>query len=104
MHYATRQQHATTAFKLFSEIDGLNPIMPKGAMYMMIGIQLNRFPDFSSCMEFAEALVREQSVKLFPGFPCFNFPGYLRIVLTVPEDLIIEACQRIKEFCEAHIN
>lgn len=70
---------------------------------MMIGIDLDKFPGFSSCLEFTEGLIKEQSVQTFPGYPCFNFPGFFRIVLTVPENLIIEACARIKEFCAAHI-
>jgi tyrosine aminotransferase len=70
---------------------------------MMIGIDLKKFPEYSSCLEFTEGLIKEQSVLLFPGFPCFNFPGFFRIVLTVPENLIQEACERIKKFCETHI-
>lgn len=72
-------------------------------MYLMIKVELEKFPEYSSCLEFSEALIREESVLLFPGVPCFHFPGFIRIVLTVPEDLIIEACERIKEFCVRHI-
>lgn len=74
--------------------------MPKGAMYMMIGIELEKFQKFTTCLDFTHGLTREQSVQTFPGFPCFFYPSYFRIVLTVPEQLIIEACERIKEFCE----
>lgn len=94
-------QHALVAFNLLRDAPGLNPIMPKGAFYMMIGINLKNFPEFSSCLEFVEGLIAEQSVLTFPG-PCFDFPGYFRVVLTVPEDLIIEACNRIHEFCHKH--
>lgn len=69
---------------------------------MMIGIELNKFPEFSSCLEFTQNLIREQSVPTFPGDPCFFFPGYMRIVLTVPEMMIIKSGSRIKEFCEKH--
>lgn len=68
---------------------------------MMIGIDLGKFPEFASCLEFVENLAMEQSVLAFPG-PCFDFPSYFRFVLTVPEDMIIEACQRIQEFCYDH--
>lgn len=74
--------------------------MPRGAMYMMVGIELNHFPKFSTCLEFTQGLTAEQSVETFPGYPCFFFKGYFRIVLTVPQNLITEACLRIKEFCE----
>lgn len=82
------------------DIPGLTPIMPRGSMYMMVGIDLENFPKFSTCLEFTQGLIKEQSVQTFPGFPCFFYPSYFRIVLTVPENLITEACKRIKEFCE----
>jgi tyrosine aminotransferase len=71
-------------------------------MYMMTMIDLGKFPSVTSCREWTEKLIEEQSVLLFPGSPCFNFAGCFRIVLTVPEDMIIEACGRIKEFCEKY--
>lgn len=71
-------------------------------MYMMIRIDLKSFPEFSSCLDFTQGLIREQSVLTFPGYPCFEFPGFFRIVLTVPEDMIIESCFRIREFCNDH--
>lgn len=70
---------------------------------MMIQVELEKFSDFSTCLEFSEGLIREQSVFLFPGVPCFNFPGFIRIVLTLPVDLIKESCARITEFCENHV-
>lgn len=69
---------------------------------MMIRIDLENFPQHKTCLEFTQALTKEQSVLTFPGYPCFFFPSYFRIVLTVPENLITEACKRIKEFCETH--
>ena len=45
--------------------------------------------------------MREESVFPLPG-KCFNIPDYFRIVLTVPGDLMAEACQRIAQFCERH--
>lgn len=95
------QHHALLAYENLKNAPGLTPIMPKGAFYMMIGINLEHFPQFSSCLEFTEGLTVEQSVLTFPG-PCFNLPGYFRFVLTVPADIIIEACKRIQEFCFEH--
>lgn len=69
---------------------------------MMIGIDLEMFPKFSSCLDFTNELTKEQSVMTFPGYPCFFYPSFFRIVLTVPENMITEACKRIKEFCETH--
>lgn len=75
--------------------------MPDGAMYMMIGIDIEHFPEFDNELDFVQALVREQSVFCLPG-ECFEYPNYIRIVLTVPEEMIWEASIRIAEFCGKH--
>ncbi|KAJ6638585.1 Tyrosine aminotransferase, partial [Pseudolycoriella hygida] len=94
-------KNAQTAFQLIRKIPGLRPIMPEGAMYMMIGIDVDRFPEYSNELNFVQDLVKEESVFCLPG-QCFDYPNYMRIVLTVPEEMIIEACGRIAEFCENH--
>lgn len=33
---------------------------------------------------------------------CFHFPNYFRIVLTVPQEMMLEAVDRIAAFCKAH--
>lgn len=99
--FYSMQKHAKLAYGILSEVDGLRPVMPDGAMYMMIGITIDNFPEFHNEMEFVQALVREQSVFCLPG-ECFEYPNYIRIVLTVPEEMIWEACIRIAEFCEKH--
>lgn len=75
--------------------------MPSGAMYMMIGINIENFPEYENELEFVQDLVKEQSVFCLPG-ECFDYPHYFRIVLTVPEDMLWEACIRISEFCDKH--
>lgn len=98
---ATLHRHAELAFKSVKRIRGLRPVMPGGAMYMMIGIDIERFPEYETDLEFVQALVAEQSVFCLPG-ACFEYPNYMRIVLTVPEDMMVEACHRLAEFCEKH--
>lgn len=66
---------------------------------MMIKIELEKFPKFSSSMDVFRALIEEENVHIFPG-EIFNFTGFMRIVLTVPMDALIDGCTRIKEFCE----
>lgn len=95
------QKHATITFRLLNAVKGLRPIRPDGAMYMMIGIDVDGFAGIADEMEFVQALVREQSVFCLPG-RCFDYPNYMRIVLTVPEEMIAEACARIAEFCAVH--
>lgn len=86
---------------MLSEIEGLKPVMPEGAMYMMVGIDLKLFSEFNDGMAFIKALVEEESVFGLPG-ECFGYPNYIRIVITIPEDKMREACERIKEFCATH--
>jgi tyrosine aminotransferase len=52
-------------------------------------------------VEFAKRLLAEESVLVLPG-TCFHAPGYLRIVITVPEDELEEAWNRLEVFCERH--
>merc|ERR1711971_1085145 len=93
---------AKLSFEKLSPIPGLRPVMPSGAMYMMVGIDRAGFSkDFSNDLEIVEAMVTEQSVFCLPG-KCFNIPNFFRIVLTVPGKLMAEACDRIAEFCEKH--
>lgn len=35
-------------------------------------------------------------------FQAFEYPNFFRIVVTVPEELMLEACARIREFCQCH--
>ncbi|XP_055622029.1 tyrosine aminotransferase [Toxorhynchites rutilus septentrionalis] len=98
---STLYRHAEMAYKAIKHIRGLRPVMPGGAMYMMIGIDIECFPEFETDLEFVQALVAQQSVFCLPG-QCFEYPNYVRIVLTVPEEMIIEACKRLDEFCEKH--
>jgi tyrosine aminotransferase len=64
-------------------------------MYMMVGIDLSAFPGYQTDLQIVEALVSEQSVFCLPG-KCFNIPDFFRIVLTVPKEMLLEACNRIQ--------
>lgn len=95
------QTNADICSKILSAVKGLNPIMPHGAMYMMVGIDMARFPTFKTDVEIAEALISEESVFCLPG-TFFYLENYVRLVLTVPHDVMSEACERIREFCAVH--
>lgn len=75
--------------------------MPDGAMYMMIQIDIDCFPEFQNDLSLMKAMIQEQSVFCLPG-TVFELPNFMRIVLTVPEEMIQEACERMAEFCEKH--
>lgn len=95
------ESNATLFYKKISAIPGLKPVMPQGAMYMMIGIEMKHYPEYRNDVEFTESLVTEQSVFCLPA-KCFDYPNYFRVVLTVPQDKLLESCERIEEFCKEH--
>uniref|UniRef100_A0A8D2ZDW9 Tyrosine aminotransferase n=1 Tax=Scophthalmus maximus TaxID=52904 RepID=A0A8D2ZDW9_SCOMX len=88
-------------FNELSAVPGLNPVKSSGAMYLMVGIDMDHFPEFRNDVDFTERLVTEQSVFCLPT-SAFEYPNFFRIVLTVPEELMAEACGRIREFCQCH--
>ncbi|KAH6569671.1 hypothetical protein BASA50_002133 [Batrachochytrium salamandrivorans] len=87
---------------LLSDIPGLVPVYPQGAMYLMIGLKLEEFNGITDDVDFVEKLMEEESVLLLPG-KCFRCPGpFVRIVLTPPKAQLEDAYQRIREFCVRH--
>lgn len=90
-----------TVYDRLKDVRGLRPIMPKGSMYLLLGLELDKFSAIDSSMEFMEMLIKEQSVYTFPS-ECFHFPGFLRLVLTAPMEVLVDACDRIIECCEKY--
>eukprot|EP01116_Phalansterium_solitarium_P010982 TRINITY_DN26592_c0_g1_i1.p1 TRINITY_DN26592_c0_g1~~TRINITY_DN26592_c0_g1_i1.p1 ORF type:complete len:421 (+),score=54.83 TRINITY_DN26592_c0_g1_i1:132-1394(+) len=82
-------------------IRGLKIIRPMGAMYMMVGIDLEQFVGFADDVEFSRLLMAEESVQVLPG-RIFEFPNYFRIVICSPQEQLDAACVRIEEFCSRH--
>ncbi|XP_066933991.1 tyrosine aminotransferase-like [Clytia hemisphaerica] len=93
------EDNAKLAMDRLSKVNGLEPIQPRGAMYMMVGIDTEVLGTIESDIHFTEQLLANKSVFCLPG-TCFKYPNFFRIVLTVPPHMIQEACSRIKEFCE----
>ncbi|KAJ8867262.1 hypothetical protein PR048_031061 [Dryococelus australis] len=58
--------NALVAFDVLKKVEGLYPIMPEGAMYMMVGINIINFP-FDDELQFLQQLMREESVFCLPG-------------------------------------
>ncbi|KAJ7997760.1 hypothetical protein DPEC_G00215470 [Dallia pectoralis] len=95
------KSNSEICFSELSTIPGLTPVMPSGAMYLMVGIEMENFPEFEDDVQFTEHLVTEQSVFCLPA-TAFEYPNYFRIVVTVPEEMMVVACGRIREFCQRH--
>lgn len=93
--------NANVVYNSLKSAKGLSPIKSYGAMYIMIGLDTRRFPKFKCELEFIQSLLKEESVYCLPG-TAFNYPGAFRIVLTSPKETMVEACARIKEFCNRY--
>ncbi|MEJ1276057.1 tyrosine aminotransferase [Cricetulus griseus] len=95
------KSNADLCYGALAAIPGLQPVRPSGAMYLMVGIEMDHFPEFENDVEFTERLVAEQSVHCLPA-TCFEYPNFFRVVITVPKVMMLEACSRIQEFCEQY--
>lgn len=84
-----------------SGVTGLRVVSPKGAMYMMLGIEPKEFADIPDDVEFARLLLEEELVLVLPGriFRCDNF---VRLVICPPVDKLEDAANRIISFVERH--
>jgi len=93
--------NAELAYNRIKQMPGLKPIKPQASMYMMIEIELSNFPEIDSDLKFVEMLVSDQSVMALPG-KCFDLDNFIRIVLTVAKPNLMEALNRMHEFCVKH--
>ncbi|CAO3667082.1 unnamed protein product [Umbelopsis vinacea] len=84
-----------------SKIPGLTAVIPQGAMYMMVGVNISEFKDIADDVDFTQKLVAEENVLCLPG-QCFGYPNFFRIVITPPADRLEEAYSRMKDFCARH--
>eukprot|EP01108_Squamamoeba_japonica_P003791 TRINITY_DN3037_c0_g1_i1.p2 TRINITY_DN3037_c0_g1~~TRINITY_DN3037_c0_g1_i1.p2 ORF type:complete len:415 (-),score=224.52 TRINITY_DN3037_c0_g1_i1:30-1274(-) len=97
---STLERNATVMFDALAAVPALRPIAPQGAMYMMVGVDVDQL-DIADDKLFCELLFSEESVFVLPG-QCFQQPNYFRVVLCPPEPQLIEAAGRIAEFCTRH--
>ncbi|KAI8974440.1 tyrosine aminotransferase [Pilobolus umbonatus] len=95
------QDNVDLSMKEVSNIHGLRPVQPQGAMYMMVGIELEKFRDISSDVDFSSKLLAEENVVCLPG-ECFKYPNYVRFVITPTKEQLKEAYNRITMFCNNH--
>jgi len=95
-----RQRHDIVQ-PLLAQIDGVRCEPGSGAFYL--------FPDISAVIKrkrldddvaFCQALLEETGVALVPG-TAFGAPGFVRISFAASIELLHEAMQRLKRFCEA---
>ncbi|KAJ6220950.1 hypothetical protein RDWZM_006762 [Blomia tropicalis] len=78
--------NAMMAYRRLKVVPGLIPIKPAGAFYMMVKIEIDRFPDFRNDLHLVESLVSDESVFCLPG-NCFEYPGYVRLALALSNEM-----------------
>eukprot|EP00397_Hematodinium_sp_SG-2012_P030181 GEMP01031945.1.p1 GENE.GEMP01031945.1~~GEMP01031945.1.p1 ORF type:complete len:408 (+),score=89.60 GEMP01031945.1:134-1357(+) len=91
------QAHAEVIVNGLRGVPGLRVVEPQGAMYILVEADVARM-GLKNDLEFSQELLREESVVVLPG-QCFQIPNFFRIVITPPQDKLVEACERIRNFC-----
>jgi len=94
---------ANILYDAFKQNDCLNPVKPQGAMYIMIGIDLEKLVDIENDIQFCAKLLSEEAVACLPG-TIFKCPNFFRCVVCPPPNQLRYAAQRIQEFCDRHSN
>jgi tyrosine aminotransferase len=61
------KRNAEIVFEALSQLPGIEPKRPQGAMYMMFGVKLEHFPSIKDDTDFVQQLMQEQSVFCMPA-------------------------------------
>ncbi|MCP4876799.1 MAG: pyridoxal phosphate-dependent aminotransferase [Gammaproteobacteria bacterium] len=92
--YRLRRDYLYTAF---SEMPGLEPLMPDAGMFMMVNVLGTGF----SSPEFVRALYDATGISVLDGTAFgASAEGYVRVSYTVNDAELEQACKRIKSFLE----
>lgn len=96
----TLKENADYTVERISKIPGLKVVRPQGAMYCMVGIEVDKFDNslISDDVTFSKMLLKEESVLVLPG-QCFRMSNFFRIVLCPPLPKLKEAYDRLEQFC-----
>ncbi|KAJ3280887.1 hypothetical protein HK104_000344 [Borealophlyctis nickersoniae] len=74
------ERNAKLSGDALTGVPGIKPVVPQGAMYLMVEIKIEEFKDIKDDVDFVEKLVQEESVLCLPGkvrctFHCVVPPG-----------------------------
>jgi aspartate/methionine/tyrosine aminotransferase len=84
-------------FAAFSEIEGLEPLLPEAGMFMMVNVEGSGY----ATGKFVKALYAATGVSVLDATAFgASAEGYVRVSCTLPEEELREACKRIKRFME----
>jgi arginine:pyruvate transaminase len=78
-------------------IPGIRVLVPDAGMFLMVDVRDTGL----GSEDFAERLFREHGVAVMDGAAFGRQTrGFVRLSFTTDEALIVEACRRIRQFCE----
>eukprot|EP01087_Luapelamoeba_hula_P003627 TRINITY_DN1342_c0_g1_i5.p2 TRINITY_DN1342_c0_g1~~TRINITY_DN1342_c0_g1_i5.p2 ORF type:complete len:399 (+),score=43.76 TRINITY_DN1342_c0_g1_i5:1387-2583(+) len=95
------QTHATYLVDRISKIPGLSIIVPGGAMYVMVRVEINQLEGIQGDVDFTQKLLLEENVFVLPG-TIFGAPNFVRLVVCPPLNKLESACDRLALFCSRH--
>lgn len=95
------EENANFTIEKLKAINGLKVVVPQGAMYVMVGLDLNVFKDIKDDMDFTQKLLNEESVFVLPG-QCFQMDNFFRVVFSAPKEQLKDAYERMADFCKRH--
>jgi len=95
------KEHANFCYERLSKIKGLTVVKPKATLYLMIGIDMSQFNGIKDDVDFSQKLLREESVFVLPS-QCFKILNFIRIVFCPPKEQLVEAFDRLENFCKRY--
>ena len=98
LYLRTLEANAAFTYERLARVDGLTPVRPAGAMYVMVACDTQVLKGIQSGTHFAEALLAEEAVFVLPG-ACFGADDFFRVVFSAPRHTLEDAYDRIEDFC-----
>jgi len=103
-HNVIFQRRRDMVVSMLNECAGITCMKPQGAFYVypscagVLGKTTPKGVKINNDFDFANALLDEKLVAVVPG-SAFGLAPYFRISYATSDDILKDACQRIKDFC-----
>jgi tyrosine aminotransferase len=92
------RENASIAKNAGAECPQISVIVPEGAMYAMVGLDIAQLEGITDDADFAKQILTEENVFFLPG-KVFGMDNFVRLVMCMPAAKMVEAFARIKLFC-----